>query len=158
MRHSSIVVLGILNLFQGCGGSPPDYTSDEDDARLYADILALSRLELNITVPTYLHPYLAVARDEEGAPKADLSTFEYEPSAALELLRQRDSTVVLCRVHAQGMCAEDYVVISQTVRLGERDAIVVVRSVRGPGSVRALVVKLRYGNGTWNVSGSELIT
>ena len=157
MRHSWIAALGVLSLLQGCGGSPPAYTSDEDDAQVYADIVAVSRQELNVSGPMYLHPYLAVARDEGGAPRVDLSTFEYEPSAALDLLRQRDSTLVLCQVNAQGMCAEDYVVMSQIARLSERDAVVVVRSIRGRGVVSALIVKLRYGQGTWNVSGSELI-
>lgn len=105
----------------------------------------------------YLHPYLAIARDDEGAPRVDLSTFEYEPSAALDLLRQRDSTVVLCQHNAQGMCAEDYVVTSQITRLGERDAVVVVRSIRGR-EIRALIVKLRYSQGTWNITGAEPVT
>lgn len=157
MRRSWIAALCLLPI-QGCGGGPPHYTSDEDDARVYADVVAVAREELNLSGPMYLHPYLAVAMDEEGAPRVDLSTFEYEPSVALDLLRQRDTTLVLCQVNAQGLCAEDYVVMSQIARLSERDAVVVVRSIRGRGVVRALVVKLRYAQGTWNISGSEPIT
>jgi hypothetical protein len=158
MRHSWIAVLGILSTLQGCAADSPAYTSDEEDAQVYADVVAVSRQELNVTGPMYVHPYLAVAVDDEGEPQVELSEFEYEPSAALELLRQRDSTVMLCQVDAQGMCAENYVVISQILRVGERDAFVVVRFIRGAGAVSGLIVKLRYGRGVWKVSASESIT
>jgi hypothetical protein len=131
--------------------------SDDDDALVYARVVELFRLELNVFGRLYLHPYLAVARDEEGTPRLELTTFEYESSAALDLLSQRDSTLVLCRADAKGMCAEDYVVMSQIARLGERDAVVMVRSMRGRGVARVLMVKLRFVQGAWNVSGSELI-
>ena len=144
-----------LGLLQACDGRPPDYTSDEDDARIYADVISEFREKRNASGTIYLHPYLAVARDEEGAPRVDLSRFEYEPSAALELLRQDDSSVVLCGVNAQGLCVGDYLVISQMARLSERDAVVIVQPIRGGADGGALMVKLRYGRGAWNISGSS---
>ena len=155
MRRSANVAL-CLCLLQGCGETPPDYSSDDDDAEVYVDIVALLREKRDISGTIYLHPYLALAKDEEGQPRVDLSTFEYEPSAALGMLGQRDSTVVLCRVNSQGLCNENYVVMSQMARLGERDAIVIVRSLRGRSNDGALVVRLRYDRGAWKVVGAEL--
>ena len=105
----------------------------------------------------YIHPYLAVVRDDAGVPRTDLTTFEYEPSAALDLLQRQDTTLLQCQVDALGMCAESYVVFSQVARLSDRDAVVVVQSVRSPREVRALLVRLRYGRAGWRVSGSELM-
>ena len=150
--------LFVLFALHGCGGSPPAYTSDEDDADMYADIAIVARRALGASHPMYIHPYLAVINDDAGLPRADLTEFEYEPSAALDLLQRQDTTLRHCQVGAQGMCAEDYVVFSQIARLGDRDAVVVVQSVRSPRDVRALVVRLRYGREGWKVSGSELIT
>lgn len=149
--------LAIVACLHGCRASPPAYTTDQDDAAVYADVAGTARRALNAPGRLYVHPYLAVATDDAGLPQTELSTFEYEPSAALELLQREDSTVVLCRVDAQGMCAENYIVFSQIARLGERDAVVVVRSIRG-SDLRALLVRLRYRRGDWVVTGSELST
>jgi hypothetical protein len=148
--------LFVLIGLHACGVSPPDYTSDQDDAEVYADIAAVARRALDISGPMHVHPYLAVVTDDPGSRPADLTTFEYEPSAALELLGRADSTLVLCQVDAQGMCAESYVVLSQIKRLGDRDAVAVVRSIRGRSTLM-LAVRLRYGREGWRVSGSKLI-
>lgn len=124
---------------------------------MYADIAVVARRAFGASDPMYIHPYLAVVKDHAGVPRADLTAFEYEPSAALDLLQHQDTTLRHCQVGAQGMCAEDYIVFSQTARLGDRDAVVVVQSVRSRREVRALVVRLRYGRQGWRVSGSELI-
>jgi hypothetical protein len=153
LRVGLIVVLGL----PGCGVSPPAYTSDQDDAEVYADVAIVARRDLGAAGTMYIHPHLAVATDDSDIPRADLTTFEYEPSAALDLLQEEDSTLALCQVGAQGMCAGNYIVFSQIARLGDRDAAVVVHSIRGPGSIRVLVVRLRYGRKGWSVSGSELI-
>lgn len=131
--------------------------SDPEDAGVYAEVATIARRSLGVVGPTYIHPYLAVVADDSGMPRVDLTEFEYEPSAALALLHAEDSTLVLCAVGAQGMCAENYMVLSQIARPGDRDAVVVVRSIRGPGMNRVLVVRLRYGREGWSVSGSELV-
>lgn len=157
MRRVSPALLCCLHFLQACSGGPPRYSSDEDDANVYADVVNITREVLNVSGTQYLHPYLAVAQDEDGDLLVDLSTFEYEPSNTLDLLRQRDSTVVLCQVGAQGLCARDYLVVSQIARVSGRDAVVIVRSIRGP-TIRALIVRLRYTQGTWNIAGAEMIT
>lgn len=140
-------------LWRGAAG----VASDQEDADVYAHVADVSRRELNVRGQLYLHPYLAVATDNTGATATDPTTFEYEPSNALELLQQHDSTLALCQYNAQGMCANNYIVFSQIARVSERDAIVVVRSMRGAGGMRVLVVRLRYRSGRWRVSGSELM-
>lgn len=131
--------------------------SDQDDAEVYADAAIAARRAMGMSGPMYIHPYLAVVGDDSGIPRVDLTTFEYEPSAALALLHAEDSTLVRCQVGAQGMCAENYIVFSQIARIGDRDAVVVVRSIRGSRMNRALVARLRYGREGWRVSDSELV-
>lgn len=155
--HRRGAVLCVLLGLPGCGASPPAYTSDQDDAEVYADIAIVARRDLGVSDTMHVHPYLAVVADDSDIPRADLTTFEYEPSAALDLLQGEDSTLALCQVDAQGMCAGNYIVFSQIARLGDRDAAVVVHSIRGAGRVRVLVVRLRYVREGWSVSGSELI-
>lgn len=131
--------------------------SDQDDAEVYTDVAIIARRALGVSGPMYIHPYLAVIVDDSGMQSVDLSTFEFEPSAALALLHAADSALVLCQVGAQGMCVENYIVFSQIARIGDRDAVVVVRSIRGSGTGRALFVRLRYGREGWSVSDSELV-
>lgn len=125
---------------------------------MYADVANAARRTLDISGPMYVHPYLAVITDDSGMPHAGLTTFEYEPSAALDLLQATDTTLVLCQVDARGMCAESYLVFSQIARIGRRDAVVVVRSIRGSNTNRVLEVRLRYGRGGWIVVSSNLIS
>ncbi|HEX2167816.1 MAG TPA: hypothetical protein VHG09_11345, partial [Longimicrobiales bacterium] len=70
---------------------------------------------------------------------------------------RRDSMLVSCQPNAQGICRGHHVVFSQITRVGERDALVIVQSIRAPASVTRLLVKLRYRRGGWAVSDFNVI-
>jgi hypothetical protein len=141
-----------------CGGSPPDYLSDQDEADLYASVLTVARKEMRLPDTIAVHPYLAVAVDSAGRPATDLDLFEYEPSVPLQLLQQVDSSFIPCTPARTGLCQESmYLVVSRIARFAERDAAIVVQSVdRTAHGLTQLVVRLRYRWGRWGVAGSHL--
>lgn len=149
------VILVCCACLQACRAGPPAYNSDEDDAAIYADVAAAARQAFSIDGRMSVHTYLAVARGGDGLPQQDLTAFEYEPSAALDLLVRRDTMLVFCQSNAQGVCHGNYVVFSQIMRVGERDAFVIAHSIRGPASTKRLLVKLRYLGSRWTVTDYE---
>jgi hypothetical protein len=125
---------------------------------VYGAVASTARRALDLSGPMYIHPYVAVLAADSGSASTELTTFEYEPSSALHLLAATDTTLVLCQVDAQGMCAENYLVFSQMARTGDRDAVVLVRSMGGSKRIRVLMMRLRYGRNGWAVVSSALVS
>lgn len=123
---------------------------------MYARVLTAARAELGVTDSVVVHPYLALVADSAGRALARLDEFEYEPAAALRLFGE-DSTVVLCEFDDRGMCsAVSYLVVSQMLRLAERDASIVVFAVSGYGTrQRYVLVNLRYRRNGWHIANTH---
>jgi hypothetical protein len=155
MRTGRLLVTLALSL-AGCASPPPDQLADPDEAELYGHVLEVARTELDLPDTIVIHPYLAVARDSAGNVTFQLDEFEFEPSAALRLLQLADGAISGCAYDAQGLCTtSSYVVLSQMVRLAERDAAIVVLAVDRSDARRhrQLLVRLRHQGGEWRVTG-----
>lgn len=146
------VALATLVQVASCSSSPPPHISDQAEAAVYADAIAEARRTLQLGDTVAVHPYLAVATDTTGTPTLDIRDFEYEPSVPLKLLDEQERAVRLCRVDERGMCEGQYLILSRFTRVGERDAVIVVQSVRGPGSGRHLILNLRYRGEAWTIA------
>ncbi|MFW6085476.1 MAG: hypothetical protein ACOC8B_03530 [Gemmatimonadota bacterium] len=153
-RRTLLLAVGLI----ACCSAPPEGLSEQDEARVYGRVLSASRSALGLSGALVVHPFRAVAQDGGGGPTARLDAFEYEPAEPLRLLAEDDDAVALCEPNAAGACeGTSYLVLSEVLRTGPRDAAVVVLYVdrRATGRPRSIVVRLRSGVEGWYVAGTE---
>lgn len=96
----ALVVLLVLTVLPACGPR-----ARPSDAELYLIALDAARLELGLTAPLALHPFLALWNPARTPPDAPLVSFNaYDSASVPAIVKARPGSYRLCQPTVGGAC------------------------------------------------------